>query len=142
MYAELPPASAPSCAPPPAPVPSAAALAALTGVPPSPLRASPDAERLRRFGEELDAVKASVVARMGAEDVAHVRRLNRFSRVLEVVGRLLILVSPEPITFGAGVLALWAHKQLQATEIGHTALHGAYDRLPGADEFSSKRFRW
>ena len=29
----------------------------------------------------------------------------------------------------AGVLALWIHKQLQATEIGHTALHGAFDKL-------------
>jgi fatty acid desaturase len=40
------------------------------------------------------------------------------------------------------VTALWVHKQLQATEIGHTALHGAYDGLPGAAAFASKTFRW
>jgi linoleoyl-CoA desaturase len=34
------------------------------------------------------------------------------------------------------------HKQIQATEIGHTALHGAYDKLPGAAAFASKTFRW
>jgi fatty acid desaturase len=101
-----------------------------------------DEERYRRFGEELDAVKKRAVARMGGEDVAYVRRLNRFSRTMEIVGRVLIHVSPEPISFLLGVGALWIHKQLQATEIGHTALHGAYDRLPGAEAFASKGFRW
>ena len=38
--------------------------------------------------------------------------------------------------------ALWIHKQLQATEIGHTALHGAYDKLAGVEAFHSKQFRW
>ena len=99
-------------------------------------------ERLRRFGDDLDALKQRVMGRVGAEDVAHVRRLNRFSRGMEIAGRLLILLSPEPVTFLLGVGALWVHKQLQSTEIGHTALHGAYDRLPGGEAFASKRWRW
>ena len=70
------------------------------------------------------------------------RRLDRFSRVMEVVGRVLIHVSFEPITFVLGVSALWIHKQLQATEIGHTALHGAYDKLPGAEKFCARSFAW
>ena len=74
--------------------------------------------------------------------MAHVRRVNRFSRVMEVVGRVLIHVSPEPLSFTAGVVALWLHKQLQATEIGHTALHGAYDKLDGAEAFRSAAFSW
>lgn len=102
----------------------------------------PDEERFRRFGEEIDAVKRSAFARVGAEDVAYVRKVNRFSRWMEVGGRLLIFLSPDPITFSLGVAALWVHKQLQSTEVGHTALHGAYDRLPGAEEFASKTFRW
>jgi fatty acid desaturase len=61
---------------------------------------------------------------------------------MEVAGRVLIHFSPEPVTFVLGVLALWVHKQLQATEIGHTALHGAYDRLSGAESFASSTFRW
>jgi fatty acid desaturase len=99
-------------------------------------------ERYRRFGEELDAVRRRAFSRVGAEDVAYVRKLNRFSRWMEVGGRLLIFLSPDPVTFSLGVAALWVHKQLQSTEIGHTALHGAYDRLPGAEEFASKTFRW
>ena len=57
---------------------------------------------------------------------------------MEVLGRGLIFFSPEPVSFLLGVGALWIHKQLQATEMGHTALHGAYDRLPGAEAFASK----
>jgi linoleoyl-CoA desaturase len=105
-------------------------------------RPSPDAERFQRFGEELDALKERVVASMGEPDVRYVRRLNAFSRTMEVLGRGLIFFSLEPVVFTLGVAALWIHKQLQATEIGHTALHGAYDRLPGADPFKSKTFRW
>jgi fatty acid desaturase len=101
-----------------------------------------DDERYRLFGEELDGVKQRALARVGPEDLRYVRRLNYFSRTMEVVGRALIHFSFEPIGFAAGVLALWLHKQLQATEIGHTALHGAYDRVPGAEAFASKTFRW
>lgn len=102
----------------------------------------PDAERYRAFGVELDAVKARAMARVGAEDVRHVRRLNFFSRGMEVLGRGLIFFSPEPVSFLLGVGALWVHKQLQATEIGHSALHGAYDRLEGAEKFAPKTYRW
>ena len=101
-----------------------------------------DAERLRRFGQELDAIKARVEAEVGEEDLAYIRKVDRFSRTMEVLGRVLIHVSPEPITFGAGVVALWIHKQLQATEVGHTVLHGAYDRLENRGRFDSKKWWW
>jgi linoleoyl-CoA desaturase len=102
----------------------------------------PDVERYRRFGEELDALKQRTVAQVGDTDVTYVRRMNRFSRAMEVLGRGLIFFSPEPVSFLVGVGALFLHKQIQATEIGHTALHGAYDRLPGAEKYASKSFRW
>ncbi len=103
---------------------------------------APDTTTYQRFGEELDAVRRRSLAAIGPSDVAYVRRLNRFSRAMEIVGRALIHLSLEPVSFLAGVGALWVHKQLQATEIGHTALHGAYDGLPGAERFCSKTFRW
>ena len=101
-----------------------------------------DPERRRRFGQELDQLKERTFAELGSTDLAHVKRLDRFSLAMQVVGRVLIHVSPEPVTFFLGVGALWIHKQLQATEIGHTALHGAYDRIPGGKALSSKTFRW
>lgn len=106
------------------------------------VRDLPREQTLRRFGEELDRIKAQVESELGEADVRRVVRLNRFSRACEVVGRVLIHLSFEPLGFGAGVLSLWLHKQLQATEIGHTALHGAYDKLPGAQSFRSATFRW
>lgn len=108
----------------------------------SPLAVRAPEPDYRAFGEEIDEVKRRALARIGPEDVAYVKRLNRFSRVMEVIGRVLIHISPEPVTFTLGVGALWIHKQLQATEIGHTALHGAYDRLEGAEGFRSRTFRW
>ena len=101
-----------------------------------------DEERYRRFGEELDALKHRTLERVGDADVAYIRRLDRFSRAMEIVGRALIHVSLDPFSFLTGVGALWVHKQLQTAEIGHTALHGTYDRLPGAEKFGSKTIRW
>ena len=102
----------------------------------------PDAERLRAFGEALDAVKRRVEAELGAEDLAHVKRVDRASRALEVLGRVLIHTSWGPLSFTLGVASLFVHKQLQATEVGHTVLHGAYDALEGADRYRSKSFQW
>jgi fatty acid desaturase len=102
----------------------------------------PDDERLQRFADELDALRNEVFDRMGAEDVTYVKRLRRFSVAMEVLGRTAIHFSLDPATYFAGVGALWIHKQVEATEIGHTALHGAYDRLEGAEAFRSKTFRW
>jgi fatty acid desaturase len=105
-------------------------------------RFADDAERMRSFGAAIDAIRRRAEAKVGVEDVRHVKRLRRLSRAFEVAGRVLLHVSLDPVTFGAGVFSLWLHKQLEATEIGHTALHGAYDRLPGAEAFESKRFHW
>ena len=122
-----------------APVP-AAAEAALSMPEASP--PADRAERIKRFGEAIDAIRARVEAKVGPEDVKYIRKVNLFSRTMEVVGRVLLHVSFEPVAFTLGVGALWLHKQLQATEIGHTALHGAYDKLPGAEAYNSKTFSW
>ena len=99
-------------------------------------------DRYRAFGEEVQAIYKDAQSKMGAEDVRYIKRLNWFSRAMEGVGRGLIHFSFEPVGFSAGVLALWVHKQLQTTEIGHTVLHGAYDKLEGAERFRSKGFYW
>jgi linoleoyl-CoA desaturase len=99
-------------------------------------------ERLKAFGREIEEIRKSIEAELGDEDVAYVKGLNRFSRRMEVLGRVLIHFSIEPLSFSAGVLALWVHKQLQATEIGHTVLHGAYDKLEGADDYRSDTYKW
>jgi len=99
-------------------------------------------ERLRRFGETIDAIRQRTEDDIGSADVAYLKRVDRFSRVMELVGRVLIHISFEPITFGLGVIALWIYKQLQATEVGHTVLHGTFDKLQGAERYNSKTFYW
>lgn len=109
---------------------------------PGKLSDLPYAERMKRFGEAIDGIGNRVAAKVGAEDVIRLHRLNWFSRGMEVVGRTLLHFSLEPVSFLAGVGALWIHKQLQTTEIGHTVLHGVYDHLEGAGRLTSKKFSW
>lgn len=111
---------------------------------PHNLEAHDEEARLKAFGEALDAIKRRVEARMGdgAEDLEYIQRVDAFSRAMETVGRFLLHTGRGPVTFALGVGALWIHKQLQATEVGHTALHGAYDKIEGAERFHSKGFRW
>jgi fatty acid desaturase len=99
-------------------------------------------ERLERFGKAIDALRRRVEAQIGDDDVRHIERVQRVSDLAQIVGRGLIYVSFDPATFTAGVIALWIHKQLEATEIGHTVLHGAFDGLEGAEAFRSQGYRW
>jgi fatty acid desaturase len=110
-------------------------------VPPVRLDAAEN-DRFRLFGEELDELRREVLAQVGPDDVRHIKNVRRFSTAMEVAGRAAIHLSLDPFTFLAGVGALWLHKQVEATEIGHTVLHGAYDRLEGAEAFASKTFQW
>jgi len=104
-------------------------------------RVDPDEQRLQAFASALDALRREVEADLGAQDVAHIRRVVNLSRRLEMLGRGLIHFSVEPVGFGMGVGALWAHKSLELMEIGHMALHGAYDRLPDS-KLHAQNFRW
>jgi linoleoyl-CoA desaturase len=94
------------------------------------------------FGVELDSVHAGVKRNLGPVDVAYVKNVRAISRLSEVAGRTLIHFSLDPVTWFAGVVALWGHHQLETIEIGHSALHGAWDSLEDAEEFHSSRFRW
>jgi fatty acid desaturase len=99
-------------------------------------------ERLAAFGRALDQLKAEVEAQLGKEDARHILRIGRLSRALEIGGRVLLQLSLEPVSFSLATGALFLHKALELMEIGHPALHGCYDGLPGADRFYSAGFHW
>lgn len=101
-----------------------------------------DEQRLESFADALHRLQRAVEAELGAADVQHIASVRAWSRRLEVIGRGLIHFSLEPLSFGAGVVALWLHKSLELMEIGHMALHGAYDRMPGLESLEAKRFQW
>lgn len=104
--------------------------------------AASDEERIAAFGRELDALRLEVEAELGAEDALHIERIGALSRRLEVVGRGLLQFSFEPLGFGLGTFTLWLHKCLELMEIGHMALHGAYDALPGSERYRAEGFHW
>jgi hypothetical protein len=49
-----------------------------------PSASSEDLERLRRFGDALDALKARIEAEVGEDDVRHVRRMRAISIACEI----------------------------------------------------------
>lgn len=118
------------------------ATQAPTSAPTPPSILDTDEARLRAFGEELEALKARVTAEIGQEDLHYIQKVRGVSRFAEWTGRALIHFSFEPLSFMLGVTTLWVHKQLEATEIGHTALHGAFDGIEGAERYESKTFHW
>jgi fatty acid desaturase len=103
---------------------------------------SSDAQRIAAFGRELDDLRREIEAELGKEDALHIQRIGALSRRFEIVGRSLLHFSFEPVGFGLGTFALWLHKCLELMEIGHMALHGAFDNLPGAERYQARGFRW
>ncbi len=99
-------------------------------------------EKYAAFAADLDEVHADINAKLGEEDVAYIKKIEQVARFSEIVGRFLIHFSLDPMTWSAGVFALSLHNQLHATEIGHSALHGCWDGLAGAELFYSASFRW
>jgi fatty acid desaturase len=101
-----------------------------------------DEQRLRSFMNSLDQLRRDVEADLGAADTAHIERVCEWSKRFEILGRGLLHFSIEPLGFIAGVFSLWLHKSLELMEIGHMALHGAYDGMPGLESLHARRFRW
>jgi fatty acid desaturase len=98
--------------------------------------------RIAAFANAIEQLRREVEQQIGETDAEHIRRIGKLSTGLEIVGRTLLQLSFEPIGFSLGTAALWAHKALELMEIGHMALHGAYDGLPDAERYQSKAFAW
>lgn len=107
--------------------------------------ATAEADRLALYDTieaEFEAIKQRYRAKLGPDDVAYITGLRRKSRIAEVIGRGLLWVSPEPITFSLGVFFTWLHRNLESLEIGHNVLHGQYDSFAEIPQFHSHNFKW
>ena len=98
-------------------------------------------EQLEAFGQELDAIRASVVADLGERDVDYINKVIRAQRGLEVAGRGLLFLGFLPPAWIGGTAALSLSKILDNMEIGHNVMHGQYDwtRDP---RLNGKTFEW
>jgi len=98
-------------------------------------------EQLEAFGEELDAIRARVVADLGERDADYIGRVIRVQRGLEVAGRGLLFVGFLPPAWFAGTAALSLSKILDNMEIGHNVMHGQYDWMKDP-QLNGKTFEW
>lgn len=110
-------------------------------VSPAPTGNASRTAQTEAFGAEIDRLRERVEAETGIPDLRRMRRIDALSLGSELVGRLLLHFSASPLMWVAGVIALWLRKQLQV-EIGHTVLHGCFDKLDASGRYHSKRFYW
>jgi NADPH-dependent stearoyl-CoA 9-desaturase len=85
---------------------------------------SQDVERL---GEELDAIRASIVATRGERDAAYIRTVISVQRKLELGSRAVLLVSMFPPAWILGTAGLALAKIIENMEVGHNVMHGQWD---------------
>lgn len=99
------------------------------------------AEDLKGFERDVDALRQEVLAKVGKEDAAYMRRLVVIQRVFEWLGRGCLQFSfILPLWFiGTALLAL--SKILDNMEIGHNVMHGQYDWM-NDPVLHSSRFEW
>jgi linoleoyl-CoA desaturase len=90
---------------------------------------------------ELDAIRAEVVADLGQDDAAHIRRMIRLARISSIAGRSLLMFGVDPLTWGLGVAALSTAKILENMEIGHNVMHGQYDWM-NDPALHSQTYEW
>jgi fatty acid desaturase len=104
-----------------------------------------DADRTALYDQieaEFEAIKQRYRAKFGPKDVAYIKGLRLKSRLAELVGRGLLWISPDPLTFALGVAFTWLHRNLESLEIGHNVLHGQYDSFDEIPQFHSHNFKW
>ncbi|HEY1828902.1 MAG TPA: acyl-CoA desaturase [Acidimicrobiales bacterium] len=98
-------------------------------------------ETLDAVAAEFDALRASVAAELGADDVNYIRRVIRIRRWSEVVGRASLYLGFLPPFWVTGTSALALSKILDNMEIGHNVLHGQYD-WTNDPALQSSTFEW
>lgn len=97
-------------------------------------------QQVNDFQQELDALRHSIEAKMGKEDIDHIQNMIEMQRYLEISGRLLIHFSLEPVSWALGVASLGAAHILENMEIGHNVIHGQYDFMK--DEKFNSDYEW
>lgn len=101
-----------------------------------------DEAKFKAFADDIDRLRRDLEESLGEDDIRYAKRIRKVSRQMEVLGRFLLFISLDPMTWFVGVTALWIHRQLEITEIGHYALHGVWDRFPELSHLHAKNFNW
>jgi fatty acid desaturase len=87
------------------------------------------------FARELRQLEAEAVASIGPEDLAHMKRLERWGRWCTVAGYATAWALPNPLSMvllSTGSMARWAI-------VAHHVTHRGMDRVPGTPERLTSR---
>jgi linoleoyl-CoA desaturase len=84
-------------------------------------------EDIEKIGVELDAIRASIIEKRGADDAAYIRAVIDAQRKLELASRAVLLVSLFPPAWVVGTAGLAIAKIIENMEIGHNVMHGQWD---------------
>lgn len=82
---------------------------------------------LEQFGAEIEAVRQRILRSLGERDAAYIRRVIRWQRGLEVLGRGSLFLGILPPFWLLGTASLSVAKILENMEIGHNVMHGQWD---------------
>jgi NADPH-dependent stearoyl-CoA 9-desaturase len=100
-----------------------------------------DADSLHAFESELAAIRTEVLAKVGTEDAAHIRRMQRVAQGSAIAGRGLLMFGWGPISWISGVISLALAKIVENMEIGHNVMHGQYDWM-NDPALNSQTYEW
>jgi linoleoyl-CoA desaturase len=98
-------------------------------------------EDVEAIGRELDAIRDELMADLGEEDAAYIRKVIGVQRGLEAAGRGALLVSLFPPAWLAGTTMLAVAKVLENMELGHNIMHGQWDWMRDP-EIHSTTWEW
>ena len=99
------------------------------------------AAEIDALGRELDTIRQDVLASRGERDAAYIRRLIKVQRVLELSGRVALMMSRRRTAWWVGTGALTLAKILDNMEIGHNVLHGQWDWMRDP-KINSSTWEW
>lgn len=89
------------------------------------------------FARDLDELRVRALRDVGAEDLAHLRKMERWGRLCSAAGWGSAWIVPNPIS----ALLLAQGRTTRWAMVAHHVLHRGYDRVPNVPKrFTSKGF--
>lgn len=94
------------------------------------------------LGAALEALRAEVVASLGAADAAYIRKVQQGVRYGEIGSRALLMVGGwVPPLWLLGTVGLGLSKIVENMELGHNVMHGQFDWL-NDDSLRGSTYEW
>lgn len=91
----------------------------------------------QQLAKDLDAVHQEAMARIGEEDFAHLRKMERWGRFCSLAGYATAWIAPNPLSallISQGSFTRW-------TQMTHPLVHKGYDKVKGVPQaYTSKRY--